>query len=91
MGYQADPLPWPQYWYGPPSTRNWTQLASRGRSVRHSVKYVESMTEKSSGGGGGLPLCDIVRMCVPNSRHFQRRQVYDEPPFKKRYMNGPNF
>ena len=34
----------------------------------------------------------IERMCVPNSPFFQRRQVYDKPPFlKRKYMNGPIF
>ena len=51
-------------------------------------------------GGGEYPICDIVRMCMPNSPHFQRPQVYDKPPFLKKkvydcpdfwYWNGPNF
>ena len=28
-------------------------------------------------GGGLLPICGIVRMCVPNGPLFQRCQVYD--------------
>ena len=44
------------------------------------------------GGGGVTTYIDIVPMCVPNSRLFQRCQVYGKPPFaKKNYMTGPNF
>ena len=32
-------------------------------------------------GGGGLPIYDIVQMCVPNGLLFQRCQVYDWSPF----------
>ena len=35
-------------------------------------------------GGGGLPIYDIVRMCLLNSPLFQGCQVYDKPPFSEK-------
>ena len=45
------------------------------------VKGLRKWITLAGGGGGELPIYDIVRMCGPYSHPFQRCQVYDKPPF----------
>ena len=53
----------------------------------HTIGYY-----KLGGGGGVLPIYDIVRMCGANIPPFQRCQVYDKPPLsKKKYITDPVF
>ena len=45
--------------------------------MAHDMKMLSELLGMFMGGGGGLPVYDIVRMCDLNSPLFQRCQGYD--------------